>query len=104
MPSSADPAGAAGTGRLGDRTVNRLGFGAMRLTGTRPFHGGVPRDRATSVAVLRRAVELGVDHWALGLGDHVLVIPGSGRLSHLEGNVGAAGLRLSDTQMARLSA
>jgi pyridoxine 4-dehydrogenase len=34
----------------------------MRLTGSRPFHGGVPRDRDASVAVLRRAVELGVDH------------------------------------------
>jgi len=34
----------------------------MRLTGTRPFHHGVPRDRATSIAVVRRAVELGVDH------------------------------------------
>ena len=62
MPSSADPAAAAGTFPLGDRAVNRLGFGAMRLTGTRPFHAGVPRDRATSIAVLRRAVELGVDH------------------------------------------
>jgi pyridoxine 4-dehydrogenase len=60
--SSADPAAAAGTWRLGDRTVSRLGLGAMRLTGTRPFHGGVPRDRQTSIAVLRRAVELGVDH------------------------------------------
>lgn len=62
MPSSADPAGAAGTWRLGDRTVRRLGFGAMRLTGTQPFHGGLPRDRGESIAVLRRAVELGVDH------------------------------------------
>ncbi|KDN80747.1 oxidoreductase [Kitasatospora cheerisanensis] len=53
---------AAGTWRLGDRTVNRLGFGAMRLTGTAPFHGGVPRDRERSIAVLRRAVELGVNH------------------------------------------
>ena len=34
----------------------------MRLTGTRPFHGGAPRDRDTSIEVLRRAVELGVDH------------------------------------------
>ncbi len=58
MPSSAD----AGTWQLGDRTVNRLGFGAMRLTGTRPFHAGEPRDRDTSIAVLRRAVELGVNH------------------------------------------
>jgi aryl-alcohol dehydrogenase-like predicted oxidoreductase len=52
----------AGAWQLGDRKVNRLGFGAMRLTGTRPFHGGEPRDRDTSIAVLRRAVELGVDH------------------------------------------
>jgi aryl-alcohol dehydrogenase-like predicted oxidoreductase len=47
---------------LGDRTVNRLGFGAMRLTGDRPFAAGVPRDRAQSIEVLRRAVHLGVNH------------------------------------------
>jgi pyridoxine 4-dehydrogenase len=56
--SSAD----AGTFPLGDRSVRRIGLGAMRLTGTLPFHAGQPRDRATSIAVLRRAVELGVDH------------------------------------------
>ncbi|MFI9787672.1 aldo/keto reductase [Kitasatospora sp. NPDC051984] len=50
------------TWRLGDRTVNRLGFGAMRLTGTAPFHHGVPRERERSIGVLRRAVELGVNH------------------------------------------
>jgi len=55
-------AAASGTWRIGDRTVHRLGFGAMRLTGTAAFHGGTPRDRATSIAVLRRAVELGVNH------------------------------------------
>ncbi|MEU7885627.1 oxidoreductase [Microbispora bryophytorum] len=44
----------------GDLPVHRLGFGAMRLpTGT--FQGAV-RDPETGVAVLRRAVELGVDH------------------------------------------
>ncbi|MFI6084944.1 oxidoreductase [Streptomyces sp. NPDC051217] len=44
----------------GDLTINRLGFGAMRLArGT--FEGPV-RDPATGVAVLRRAVELGVNH------------------------------------------
>nr|WP_036325834.1 oxidoreductase [Microbispora sp. ATCC PTA-5024] len=44
----------------GDLPVHRLGFGAMRLpTGT--FRGAV-RDPETGVAVLRRAVELGVDH------------------------------------------
>ena len=55
-------ADAAGTWTLGDRPVNRLGFGAMRLTGTAAFDHGVPRDRRTSIAVLRRAVELGVNH------------------------------------------
>jgi pyridoxine 4-dehydrogenase len=47
-------AAAAGTWTLGDLTVNRMGLGAMRLT------GDGPRDRA--IAVLRRAVELGVNH------------------------------------------
>jgi pyridoxine 4-dehydrogenase len=54
-------ADAAGTWRLGDLTVNRLGFGAMRLTGD-PSGDGAPRDRGQSVAVLHRAVELGVNH------------------------------------------
>jgi len=62
MHSWTSTASAAGTWRLGDRIVNRLGFGAMRLTGTAPFHGGVPRDRDRSIGVLRRAVELGVNH------------------------------------------
>jgi pyridoxine 4-dehydrogenase len=56
------PAAAAGRWTLGDLTVNRLGFGAMRLTGDRPFAAGVPRDRAQSIEVLRRAVDLGVNH------------------------------------------
>jgi len=55
-------AAASGSWKLGDRTVHRLGFGSMRLTGTEAFHQGVPRDRATSIAVVRRAVELGVNH------------------------------------------
>jgi len=59
---SALPAEAAGTWRLGDLEVRRLGLGTMRLTGTKPFHRGEPRDRSTSIAVLRRAVELGVNH------------------------------------------
>ncbi|MFC4030191.1 oxidoreductase [Streptomyces polygonati] len=52
-------AAAAGTWQLGDLTVNRLGFGAMRLTSA---PGGGPSDRARVIGVLRRAVELGVDH------------------------------------------
>ncbi|WIV58949.1 oxidoreductase [Amycolatopsis nalaikhensis] len=53
------PAAAAGTWKLGSFEVNRLGFGAMRLMST--SDGGI-RDRETSIAVLRRAVELGVNH------------------------------------------
>ena len=56
-------ADAAGTWKLGDLTVNRLGFGAMRLPSRAAFRPGTPaRDRAQSIAVLRRAVELGVNH------------------------------------------
>lgn len=46
--------------QLGDRTVARIGFGAMQLAGPGVF--GPPRDRNAAIAVLRRAVELGVDH------------------------------------------
>jgi pyridoxine 4-dehydrogenase len=41
-------------------TVNRMGYGAMQLTG--PMVWGEPRDRKEAVAVLRRALELGVNH------------------------------------------
>ncbi|WP_061300435.1 aldo/keto reductase [Herbidospora cretacea] len=50
------------TWNLGDLTVNRIGLGAMRLTGSVAFGPGVPADRDRSIAVLRRAIELGVDH------------------------------------------
>ena len=53
---------AAGAGTItlgGELTVNRLGFGAMRLTGDGIW--GPPKDPATAIAVLRRAVELGVN-------------------------------------------
>ncbi|MGH3967862.1 MAG: aldo/keto reductase [Mycobacterium sp.] len=51
---------ASGTFTLGgDLTVNRLGFGAMRLTGKGVW--GPPADRGEAVRVLRRAVELGVN-------------------------------------------
>ncbi|WP_151476260.1 oxidoreductase [Streptomyces albicerus] len=62
MTSETINAAAAGTWRLGDLTVNRLGFGAMRLTGSRPFDLGTPSDRERSIGVLRRALELGVNH------------------------------------------
>src|SRR5882757_2541099 len=62
MTSEAMPAAAAGTWKLGDRIVNRLGLGAMRLTGSIAFDLGTPSDRDQSIRVLRRAVELGVNH------------------------------------------
>ena len=53
------PAVAAGTVRLGDLSVNRMGFGAMRLCG--PNIWGQPKNRGGAHAVLRRAVELGIN-------------------------------------------
>src|ERR671916_1982954 len=51
---------AAGTFELGgDLTVNRLGFGAMRITGKGVW--GEPADRAEALRVLRRLPELGVN-------------------------------------------
>jgi pyridoxine 4-dehydrogenase len=45
---------------LGDKPINRIGFGAMQLAGPGVF--GPPSDPEAARAVLRRAVELGVDH------------------------------------------
>ena len=55
-------AGAAGTWTLGDLTVNRMGLGALRLAGSAVFGSGTPADRDRSIRVLRRAIELGVNH------------------------------------------
>jgi aryl-alcohol dehydrogenase-like predicted oxidoreductase len=52
-------AAAAGSVQLGDLSVHRLGFGAMRLTGKGIW--GPPADRNVAMATLRRAVELGVN-------------------------------------------
>ncbi len=57
--SQAVSAAAAGTIALGDLTVNRLGYGAMRITGKGIW--GPPADHAAAIATLRRAVELGVN-------------------------------------------
>jgi pyridoxine 4-dehydrogenase len=45
---------------LGDKPINRMGYGAMQLAGPGVF--GPPHDPGTARAVLRRAIELGVDH------------------------------------------
>src|SRR6476469_7410494 len=66
------PAAGAGTFALGgDLPVNRMGFGAMRLTGKGIW--GPPRDRDEAIRVLQRAVELGVNFFdtADSYGPHV---------------------------------
>lgn len=50
----------AGTFLLGDRNVNRLGYGAMQLAG--PGVMGPPKDRQAALSVLREAVATGVNH------------------------------------------
>jgi len=50
----------SGTYKLGDRTVHRLGYGAMQLAGPHVF--GPPKDHDAAIAVLREAVASGVNH------------------------------------------
>jgi pyridoxine 4-dehydrogenase len=56
--STSDKHATAGTVRIGDLVVSRLGFGAMRITGRGVW--GPPANRENAVRVLRRAVDLGV--------------------------------------------
>ena len=53
------PARASGTFELGELTVHRLGFGAMRITGKGIW--GPPNDRDEALRVLKRLPDLGVD-------------------------------------------
>ncbi|MEV7545271.1 aldo/keto reductase [Streptomyces sp. NPDC089915] len=64
MTTETITAAASGTWTLGDMKVNRIGFGAMRVPQDGPAlrADSVPGDRDRAVAVLRRAVELGVNH------------------------------------------
>src|SRR4249920_2240319 len=57
-PGPSTIAAMSGTVALGDLTVHRLGFGAMRITGSGVW--GPPEDRPEALRVLRRAVDLGV--------------------------------------------
>lgn len=57
MDQATQPAAAAGTLKLGDLTVNRMAFGAMRVAG--PDIWGEPKDRAAMRVLLARAFELG---------------------------------------------
>ena len=56
--STSRPAAVSGTFQIGDRTVNRLGYGTMQLPGAGVW--GPTRDHDESIRVLRRAIELGV--------------------------------------------
>jgi pyridoxine 4-dehydrogenase len=71
MTTTNPPAARAGSYRVGDLDLNRIGYGAMQLAGPGVF--GPPRDRAAAIQVLRTAVELGVNHidTADGYGPHL---------------------------------
>lgn len=73
------------------RTVARLGFGAMRLAGPRIW--GPPTDRA-QVALA----------WLLARSPVMCPIPGTSSLAHLDQNIAAATLRLTDQQVTTLTA
>src|SRR6476620_2977113 len=62
MPTHEMPAASAGTWTLGDLTVNRIGFGTKRLAGSGALDLGTTRERDRAIDVLRKAIELGVDH------------------------------------------
>lgn len=102
----------------GDLTINRLGFGAMRLTGEGVW--GPPADRDECLRVLRRAVELGVNfidtadsygpavseeliREALHPYDGVTIATGTSKVTHLEENVAAARIELTGTEFDALS-
>jgi pyridoxine 4-dehydrogenase len=112
-------AAAAGTIDVGgDLTANRMGFGAMHITG--PGIWGEPPDRDRAKAALRRAVELEVNFieavahhgvslrqvvlaWLLARSPQILPIPGSSSPEHVEENVAAASLELSPDEIRAIT-
>lgn len=66
----------SGTVRIGDRTIHRMSFGAMRLADKKIW--GPPADRGNAIRVARRAVELGINHidtadsYAFGVTEEIL--------------------------------
>jgi pyridoxine 4-dehydrogenase len=112
-------ASAAGTFKLGDLTINRLGFGAMRLTG--PGIWADSQNPREARDVLRKAIELGVnfidtaDSYGPEVSENIIAetlypyysdvmlpIPGTSSLKHLEENIGAASVELSDQEYEQL--
>ena len=61
MNQATQPAAAAGTVKLGELTVNRMGFGAMRVTTAGRGIWGPPRDPAAAKKLLHRALELEIN-------------------------------------------
>jgi aryl-alcohol dehydrogenase-like predicted oxidoreductase len=118
-------AAAAGTIDVGgDLTVNRLGFGAMRITGPGiwadppdlceqemlVFLPWAPVQEAeASRAVLEAAAHHGVTPhqvvlaWMLARSPQILPIPGSGSPEHVEQNVAAASIELSPDEVAAIT-
>jgi aryl-alcohol dehydrogenase-like predicted oxidoreductase len=122
---------AAGKFKIGgELTVRRLGFGTMRLTGSGIW--GEPADRPEALRTLKRARELGIDFIdtadsygpdvaeklirealhpygniriatkALRRSPVMLPIPGTSKVAHLEENVAAARITLSESEIAAL--
>jgi aryl-alcohol dehydrogenase-like predicted oxidoreductase len=103
---------AAAAGKIdvgGDLTVNRLGFGAMRITG--PGIWGDPPDRDRAKEALRRAVALDVtfidtaDSYGPEVSERLIVlpIPGSGNPDHVEENVTAASIELTAEEIRAIT-
>jgi len=129
-----------GTFKLGDRSVRRLGFGAMRISGARNAEG--VRDRETAVRLTRRVVERGVNLidtaniYGYGQSEEIIAealhpypddllvatragfrpgeiapvssvilpIPGTSSITHLDENVDAAWVDLTDDEVRALDA
>src|SRR3954452_21885051 len=90
---------------LGDKAINRMGFGAMQLAGPGVF--GPPRDPSAARGVLRRAIELGVDHIDTE-GRHDTAVPLEEQLFALEdmrqeGKLDLIGLSNVDQAKVRLA-
>ncbi|HEX4661333.1 MAG TPA: aldo/keto reductase [Streptosporangiaceae bacterium] len=101
-------AAAAGTiDAGGDLTVNRLGYGAMRITGPLPW--APVQEADASRAVLDAADQHGatprqiVLAWMLARSTPMLPIPGSGSPEHVEQNVAAAGIELSPDEFTAIT-
>jgi aryl-alcohol dehydrogenase-like predicted oxidoreductase len=91
----------------GDLEVRRLGYGAMRITGKGVW--GPPEDPDEARAVLRRVAEAhGASTgqvalaWLLRRSPVVVPIPGTSSVAHLEENVAATDIELSDAELEAL--